>query len=424
MAALSKALRAALLHLSLALAPGLALSAINLLPPGRTVDPSQPLRLSLIVTGERDVRTYAVPEMLRVSLSPDLGAPTRIEMRRETVLPDMLDLKPGEFIRVDFVGEVPANLRGRVRIDVTDLDAPGMVVQLSTPRATAVADAAAPPATVAAAGAADAPAPAPTPVATPESIPAPTTTLTVRSDNDPNRADEGRLTFLEPMYAIVGGGTDSNANFQISFKLRVYEPEDKNSRGILGNTYLGYTQNSFWDLTSDSKPFTDTNYAPSVFYFVPATGWRLGGNAVGLAAGYEHESNGRDGLESRSIDILFARPYFRFGDTSGFHWSVSPKVYAYLDKEENPEITQYRGYADLHVSYGKHDDWQLSTMLRSGTKSNTYSATVRGTYPLNRLVPGLSGYFMAQFFNGYGENLLGYNERDSSSFRIGYAISR
>lgn len=424
MAALSKALRAALLHLSLALAPGLALAAVNLLPPGRTVDPSQPLRLSLIVTGERDVRTYAVPEMLRVSLSPDLGAPARIEMRRETVLPDMLDLKPGEFIRVDFVGEVPANLRGRVRIDVTDLDAPGMVVQLSTPRATAVADAAAPPATVAAASTADAPAPAPLPAATPESIPAPTTTLTVRSDTDPNRADEGRLTFLEPMYAIVGGGTDSNANFQISFKLRVYEPADKNSRGILGNTYLGYTQNSFWDLTSDSKPFTDTNYAPSVFYFVPATGWRLGGNAVGLAAGYEHESNGQDGLESRSIDILFVRPYFRFGDTSDFHWSVSPKVYAYLDKEENPEITQYRGYADLHVSYGKHDDWQLSTMLRSGTKSNTYSATVRGTYPLNRLVPGLSGYFMAQFFNGYGENLLGYNERDSSSFRIGYAISR
>jgi outer membrane phospholipase A len=226
------------------------------------------------------------------------------------------------------------------------------------------------------------------------------------------------------MYAVVGGGTDSNANFQISFKLRIYEPEDKNARGILGNMYLGYTQNSFWDLTSDSKPFTDTNYAPSVFYFVPSTDWRLGGNAVGLAAGYEHESNGKDGLDSRSIDILFVRPYFSFGDTRDFHWSVSPKVYAYLDKSENPEITQYRGYADLNVSYGKNDDWQIATMLRSGTKSNTYSATLRGTYPLNRLVPGLSGYFMAQFFNGYGENLLGYSERDSSSLRIGYAVSR
>ena len=31
---------------------------INLLPPSRTIDPTQPLRLSLLVTGEADSRDY------------------------------------------------------------------------------------------------------------------------------------------------------------------------------------------------------------------------------------------------------------------------------------------------------------------------------------------------------------------------------
>ena len=31
---------------------------------------------------------------------------------------------------------------------------------------------------------------------------------------------------------------------------------------------------------------------------------------------------------------------------------------------------------------------------------------------------------MAQFFTGYGETLLDYNQRESWSVRIGYALSR
>jgi outer membrane phospholipase A len=414
--ALPVATAAAMFSLVPALVPTMARADINLVAPSRIIDPAAPFRLSLMVTGEAETRSYSLPEVLRVNLTPDLGAVARVELRRETPVPDQISLRQGEFRRIDYVGEVPPNLRGRVRVDAIDMDAPAMLVQLSTPREPAAAEPLLPPASggerIAQADEA----------ATTDR--APVTILSVRADNDPNRQDEGRLSFHEPMFFIAGAGSDANAQAQLSFKLRLYEPADKNSRRFFDNLYFAYTQAAFWDLTADSKPFLDTNYIPSFFYYVPNTDWRVGGNAVGIAAGYEHESNGKDDIDSRSIDTLFVRPYFAFGDTRDFHWTFSPKIYAYIEKSENPDIQKYRGYGDFRFTYGKNDDWQAAWILRKGTKSNAFSSDLQFTYPLNRLLPGLSGYLMAQYFTGYGETLLDYNQREPWSVRIGYAISR
>ena len=56
--------------------------------------------------------------------------------------------------------------------------------------------------------------------------------------------------------------------------------------------------------------------------------------------------------------------------------------------------------------------------------ASAFSAELQGTYPLNRLFPGLSGYLMAQYFTGYGETLINYNQREPWSLRFGYAIWR
>jgi hypothetical protein len=252
----------------------------------------------------------------RQHLTPDLGTVARLELRQVVPLPPQIDLERGEFLRVAYVGEAPGNLRGRVRIDAVDLDTPPMIVQLSS----------------AASGASGS-------TASGESAaPVPVTTLSVRSDSDPNARDEGRLSFHEPMFAVAGAAVDANALIRLSFRLRLYEPADRTSRRVLDDLYVGYTQAAFRDLTADSTPFLDTRHVPSRFYFVPATDWRVGGNAVGVAAGIEHESNGRDGAESRSLDTLFVRPYFTFGDPADFHWTFSPKRYAYLERSENPDI--------------------------------------------------------------------------------------
>jgi outer membrane phospholipase A len=404
---------AALCSLLLVLAPTMARADINLVAPSRTIDPAEPLRLSLMVTGESDSRDYALPEVLRVSLTPDLGAAANVELQRATPVPDTITLRSGEFMRIDYVGAVPRNLRGRVRIDAVDMDAPAMLVQLSTSRTQAQPGA---------------PSSAVDNVAqldtSPVSTPAPVTTLSVRSDDDPNRQVDGRLSFFEPMFFAVGDGSDANAKMQLSFKLRLYEPTDKTSRDFVDNMYFGYTQSAFWDLTSYSKPFIDTNYMPSFFYYIPDTDWRVDGNAVGLAAGIEHESNGKDEPESRSLDVVFVRPYFTFGDRRDFHWTASPNLYAYIEKSENSDIAKYRGYGDFHLSYGKDNDWQAAWILRKGTSTEKFSAELQATYPINQWYPGVSGYLMLQAFTGYGEYLLDYNEREPWSVRIGYAISR
>jgi outer membrane phospholipase A len=406
----------ALLAVGLTLVPATASAAINLLAPSRTLDPNAPLRLSLLLGGELDARTYALPEVLRVNLTPDMGATTRIELRRETEVSEQINLPPGEFKRIDYVGQLPANMRGRIRVDAVDVDAPAMLVNLSVPR-----PATAPALSVASAAQPEHAAPAEL-SHTDENTPV--TTLTVRTNNDPNRQDEGRLSFYEPMFGVIGTGSDANAQFQLSFKLHLYEPVDKTSRDLLDNLYFGYTQTSFWDLTADSKPFLDNNYKPSFFYQIANTDWRVDDNPVGIAAGYEHESNGKDEEDSRSIDFLFVRPEFTYGDPNDFHWGFSPKVYAYIEKSENSDIQEYRGYGDYRFSYGKDNDWRLAWELRKGTRGNNFSSDLQATYPVNRVFPGVPGYFMAQYFTGYGEMLLDYNQREPFSVRFGYGISR
>ena len=62
-----------------------------------------------------------------------------------------------------------------------------------------------------------------------------------------------------------------------------------------------------------------------------------------LRAGYEHESNGKDGVNSRSINTLFVQPVWRAGFSDGRTFIFAPKVYGYLEKSDNPDIQNYRG---------------------------------------------------------------------------------
>ncbi|TDN53886.1 phospholipase A [Azoarcus indigens] len=233
------------------------------------------------------------------------------------------------------------------------------------------------------------------------------------------------LGFHEPMYFLVGGNPNT-ARFQFSFRYRLFD-----SHGVVGETfpvvrglYFGFTQTSMWDLAADSKPFHDTSFRPSLFYQ-----WRvsnpLDGNSVNLQGGYEHESNGKDGLESRSIDTLFlradARYYFADGRT---YLGVAPKVWTYLDKDDNPDITGYRGYGELGLRFGRDDGLLLNAQLRRGTKGKG-STQLDLSYPIRlSIFSGVGAFAHLQYFNGYGETLLDYNEPKTGQFRIGVSIVR
>lgn len=400
--------------------PMSAQAAVALLQPARQIDGTRPLTLTLLITADAATRRYAVPETLQVTAAGDLAAPVRIDLKRVGTGPAVLNLRPGENRTVSYRAEWPADLRGQVRLDVTGIDAAPVLVTLNR----APVPGGIPPA---AATAAATPA---SPAAPADGDKLPVTPVVSADNNAPAPApadlrDAQRLSFNEPMYLMFGGHNGANAKFQISFKYRIFEGKDPNSKSVLDNLYFAHTQFSLWDLAGDSRPFKDTNYRPSLYYYLSDTGVKNGTiSRLSVATGFEHESNGRDGTDSRGVNTLFVKPTIYFGDQTDWHWRVAPKVYAYVGKSDNEDIAHYRGYMDLNIAYGKPDSWELAATLRKGTRKGYGSIDSQLTYPLARLIPGTAGYLMAGFFYGYGESLLYYNQKTPWQFRVGYALSR
>lgn len=229
------------------------------------------------------------------------------------------------------------------------------------------------------------------------------------------------LTENEPVYFVMGTRGGTNARFQLSLKYRLFDRSLGWGRDQpwLSGIYLGYTQTTIWNLQGESKPFRDTSFRPSVFW-----AWERTDDKTwidGLRAGLEHESNGKEGPDSRTIDILFVRPEWRWELANGRRLEFMPRIYGYLDKEDNPDIERYRGYVDWHLRYG-NEARSWSAMARVGTAGK--GSLTLGWFERTRVVGfgPMSGYFHVQFFAGYGEDILNYNQRFKSQIRLGFAI--
>lgn len=411
-------------------------AAVALLQPSRRVDADQPFTLTLVISGDAAQRSYAVPAKLRVAATADLQGPVEVTLDRHNAGAETLHLRPGQVRTVAYTGTLPEVLRGTVRIDVPDLDAAPVLVALvrgaDAPQIAAEGAPAGAARNAAALGARPGGALGANPSAPPsEANVTPAAPLAIAGAGETLRPAEetARLTFHEPMFAAVGAHEGLNAKFQLSFKFRIFQPENPASAALLDNLYFGYTQFSLWDLGKESAPFRDTNYRPSVFYYRPDVGLpaSIQGGALtrlSFAGGIEHESNGRDGDASRAINTVFVRPTFHFGDLNDYHWKFEPKLYAYLTRTGNTDIASYRGFGDFRISYGAPNGWELAATLRKGTRKAYGSVDAQLTYPMSRIFTGTAGYLFIQYFTGYGESLLDYNHKLGSQLRVGYSLSR
>lgn len=234
---------------------------------------------------------------------------------------------------------------------------------------------------------------------------------------------EPPLSENEPMYFIIGARGGATARFQISLKYRLFYATSGfgQDQPWLSGLYFGYTQNSLWDLSTESKAFRDTSYRPSAFWK-----WERAPGAKaffdGARLGLEHESNGEEGERSRSINVAFVRPEWHWRLPGGSVLQFTPKLYTYLDKEENTDIDDYRGYADWRVRFDSGDRWIATAVLRWGNagKGSVLVDLSRRTRDI-RFGP-VSGYLHVQFFAGYGEDIVDYNVRRKSQLRFGFAI--
>ncbi|CAM3473063.1 phospholipase A [Parendozoicomonas haliclonae] len=218
---------------------------------------------------------------------------------------------------------------------------------------------------------------------------------------------------------------DSNeVQFQISLKTPV-------AQGLFhenGDLYFAYTNRSWWQAyNSDiSSPFRETNHEPEVFYSFTTDHDLFGMKVRNLTLGLSHQSNGKGGDRSRSWNRVYASVLMEKGN---FYLHLKPwfrlkeKEKDYVgdpNGDDNPDINKYMGNGELSMFYKFSNEHSLSLMLRNNLrKDNKGAAQLGWSFPL----PGaerLRGY--VQYFNGYGESLVDYNE-SVSRLSIGFMLT-
>ncbi len=137
------------------------------------------------------------------------------------------------------------------------------------------------------------------------------------------------------------------------------------------------------------------------------------------AFGFVHQSNGRGGVLSRSWNRLYANFLFNY---KNLVFGIKPwyRIQEDADDDDNPDITDFMGHCEVTGAY-KWNDHTFSLMLRNNIESGFEKGTVQATwsFPLWNY-PYLKGY--VQWFNGYGESLIDYDQH-SNSIGIGFALS-
>lgn len=323
-----------------------------------------------------------------------------VTLQRTGVTPAMRQIAPGGFLRQSYRMRVPAGASGRIIIELADTAA---VASIKPP-----SDAA------------------------PRLSPAHDSPDAVAQTERSGFVEYFREHFFphEPIYFLVGT-EQPNAKFQVSFKYQIFNEEGSLRRAFepLGGLHLAYSQTSFWDWEEDSAPFYDNSYRPEVLWsrdHILPNNWRIPGVArVGFQAGLQHESNGQDGDDSRNINLAYVRPIFLIGDENDLFLSIAPRLYRYIGElEGNTDIAEYRGYGDIRLTIGWDAGLQLSALGRVGNEWDKGSLQLDLTYPLRQRLSGnVDLYLHAQYFTGYGESLLNYDESDNA-FRIGISLVR
>jgi len=231
------------------------------------------------------------------------------------------------------------------------------------------------------------------------------------------------ISEYEPVYFSVGTRSLTTARFQLSAKYRLFNPAPGAPASFAENLYLAYTQRSLWDLDGDSKPFIDTTFNPSAFWLndnlwtSANQNWRVGGQV-----GVEHFSNGKDGEDSRSVNDTFLQPSLSYRFDGGSTLAFSPRLRQYFKvAKENSDYSDYAGHVDWNLRYTHSNGAVAALLYRQGEKQRR-TTQLDLAWPLKQTWLDMNGYVHVQYFHGYGETLLGYNERNRSQFRLGLSL--
>jgi phospholipase A1 len=241
------------------------------------------------------------------------------------------------------------------------------------------------------------------------------------------RTFSNRLGIHEPLY-IIAGSKQPKGKIQLSFKYRLITFGQQESVDAIHTLQLGYTQRSLWHvLGPEPQHFYDTDYMPELFYqWLPTTvdpSNRQFSVDI-LQSGFRHESNGEGNSDERSLNLVYVQLGVSIGSAAGWHALVAPEVYEYLGNlGDNPDIKRYLGYGQLRMTAGKGNGPSLTFTLIPGEHFKYGSRELDLSIPLRLPFSVFGFYALVQYFDGFGESLLSYNQH-TSQLRAGIEFVR
>lgn len=211
-----------------------------------------------------------------------------------------------------------------------------------------------------------------------------------------------------------GGKIDKN-NSDIKFQVSLWHRLFNSISPLNIYMFITYSQKSFWDIYRRSAPFSDNNYNPGIGV---GHNFIQNNKIVGLALfQVEHESNGRDSIASRSWNKFTLTGIRRINK----NFSLQAKIWVpFLVAKENRNILNYNGIGHIATTYVSDNArlWCSFLVTKRGGWNFNANFQIEAAW---KLFPRDNQYLFLQFYNGYGESLLKYNEF-KHSLRLGIVI--
>ena len=226
------------------------------------------------------------------------------------------------------------------------------------------------------------------------------------------------FTLYKDNYFIVGtsvGQKPSALNSDVKFQVSIAQRLTKSTLPFNTYLFLMYTQKCFWNVFQNSMPMRDLNFNPGIGLAKPLfVKDRYIGKVTLLV---EHESDGRDSIFSRSWNRISLGASIIIDEWLMIHGKVWIPI---IDGMNNKDILNYCGIwqSGLAVTTpNKRFGWALTLVKRKGWNLNFNTI-----FEFNWLVSSKANQSLfVQYYNGYGENLLDYNQFHSR-LRVGIVI--
>jgi Outer membrane phospholipase A len=232
--------------------------------------------------------------------------------------------------------------------------------------------------------------------------------------------DLPQFTAFKDNYGTVGttiGSRPTDYNSDARFQVSIKERFTRSTLPYETHLFFQLTVTSYLSVFLPSFPLHDISYNP---------GFGLGKHIIkdGKAVGYgylmiEHESNGFDseGEKSKSwnkVSLAATMQVSRNLELQAKAW------YPIIDGRFSKDILRYQGLGFVAAKVGTNDKrLNLSVMLTPTYRRNLgVNTTAEASLQLTKNRPVC---LVAQYHNGYGENLLDYHVY-KSRLRVGFSI--